>query len=50
MLAARGLDAIERVFGSDVMPLATLRGAGFGVIDRLAPLKQFLAGVAGGNM
>ena len=48
-LAARSLDAIERVFGSDVIPLASLRGAGLGVIDRLTPLKQFLAGVAAGN-
>ena len=48
-LAARSLDAIERVFGSDVILLASLRGAGLDVIDRLAPLKQFLTGVAAGN-
>ena len=49
-LAARGLDAIERVFGSEVMPLATMRGAALGVVNRLAPLKQFFAAMAAGRI
>ena len=49
-LAAHSLDAIERVFGSDVIPLATMRGAALGVVNRLAPLKQFFAAMAAGHM
>ena len=49
-LAARGLDAIERLFDSELSPIAAARGVALGVVDRLAPLKQFFAAVAAGRM
>jgi 2-octaprenylphenol hydroxylase len=49
-LAARGLDAIERVFGSSMPPLPALRGAALGVVNRLPSLKRFFAAIAAGRM
>lgn len=48
-LAARGLDAIERTFGSSSAALALLRGAGLGLVDRIGPVKQFFAAIAAGR-
>lgn len=48
-LAARGLDAVERIFGTDLAPIAALRGAGIAMLDRLAPLRSLLADVAAGR-
>lgn len=48
-LAARGFDAIERIYGSDAMPLAILRGAALGVAARFGPLRQVLARHAAGR-
>jgi 2-octaprenyl-3-methyl-6-methoxy-1,4-benzoquinol hydroxylase/2-octaprenylphenol hydroxylase len=48
-LSAHGFDAIQRVFGSDSMTLAALRGAGLGLVDRIAPLKQMFARHAAGR-
>lgn len=48
-LAANGLDTLGRVFGASSMPLATLRGVALAAVDRLAPLKQLLSGVAAGR-
>ena len=47
-LAAHGFDAIQRVFGSDSLPLAALRGAGLSLVNRVAPLKQLFARRASG--
>lgn len=49
VLAARSFDVIERVFGSDAMPLAALRGVALGTVERVAPLKQFFAAIAAGR-
>lgn len=47
-LSANAFDAIQRVFGSDSMPVAALRGAGLSVVDKVAPLKRaFLMHAAG---
>jgi len=48
-IAAHSFDAIQRVFGSDALPLAALRGAGLRIVDRLAPLKQMFARRAAGQ-
>lgn len=48
-LAANGFDTLGRVFSSGNTPLATLRGAALAVVDRLAPLKQLLGGIAAGR-
>jgi 2-octaprenylphenol hydroxylase len=48
-MAAHGLDAIERTFGTAFMPLATVRGAGLDAVDRLVSLKQLLADTAAGR-
>jgi 2-octaprenyl-3-methyl-6-methoxy-1,4-benzoquinol hydroxylase/2-octaprenylphenol hydroxylase len=49
-LAARGLDGIERLFGSRRLPLATLRAAGMTMIDRAPPLLQFVSSIANGRI
>jgi 2-octaprenyl-3-methyl-6-methoxy-1,4-benzoquinol hydroxylase/2-octaprenylphenol hydroxylase len=49
-LAAYGLDAIERMFGTMAMPVATLRGAGLAAITRIAPLRDLLAAAAAGRV
>ena len=48
-LAAHGLDAIERVFGTDRAAAVALRGAGLELVGRLAPLRHFIAGIAAGR-
>lgn len=48
-LAARGLDAIERVYGSSSTPLAALRGAALAVAGRFAPLRHALSDLAAGR-
>jgi len=48
-LAARGLDAIERLFGANDPLTPTLRGAGLAIVDRVAPLKQWFASIAAGR-
>ncbi|HST29121.1 MAG TPA: UbiH/UbiF/VisC/COQ6 family ubiquinone biosynthesis hydroxylase [Rudaea sp.] len=39
-LSAHAFDAIQRVFGSSATPVAALRGAGLGLVDKIAPLKR----------
>ncbi len=48
-LAARGLDAIERIYGSSSTPLAALRGAALAVAGRFSPLRHVLADLAAGR-
>ncbi|HEX6834884.1 MAG TPA: UbiH/UbiF/VisC/COQ6 family ubiquinone biosynthesis hydroxylase [Rudaea sp.] len=48
-IAARSFDAIQRVFGASSLPLATLRGAGLELVDRIAPLKRLFARHAAGR-
>lgn len=48
-LAAYGLDAIERAFGSAAAPLAAVRGAGLAVANVLSPLRRLLVDVAAGR-
>jgi 2-octaprenyl-3-methyl-6-methoxy-1,4-benzoquinol hydroxylase/2-octaprenylphenol hydroxylase len=48
-LAARGLDAIERVFTANDALTPVVRGAGLSLVDRLAPLKGLLASIAAGR-
>jgi 2-octaprenyl-3-methyl-6-methoxy-1,4-benzoquinol hydroxylase/2-octaprenylphenol hydroxylase len=49
VLSAHAFDAIQRVFGSDAMELAALRGAGLALVDRIAPLKRLFARHAAGR-
>ncbi len=49
VLSAHAFDAINRVFGSEAMPLAALRGAGMAVVDNIAPLKRAFARHAAGR-
>lgn len=49
VLSAHTFDAIQRVFASDAMPLAALRGAGLAFADRIAPLKRLFADRAAGR-
>jgi 2-polyprenylphenol 6-hydroxylase len=48
-LSAHAFDAIQRVFGSDAMPVAALRGAGLAIVDRIVPLKRLFARHAAGR-
>jgi 2-octaprenylphenol hydroxylase len=48
-LSAHAFDAIQRVFASQAMPLAALRGAALTVVDRIGPLKQLFAAHAAGR-
>ena len=47
-ITAYGLDAIERVFGSDLPPIAPLRGLGLALANR-EPLRGLLARLAAGS-
>ncbi len=49
-LAARGLDVIERVYSSDSMAAAGLRGAALGLAGRFGPLRRFLDAAAAGRL
>ena len=48
-LSAHAFDAIQRVFGSGSPVLATLRGAGLALVDRIGPLKRAFARHAAGR-
>jgi len=48
-LSATAFDAIQRVFGSEAMPLAALRGAGLALVDAITPLKRAFARHAAGR-
>jgi 2-octaprenyl-3-methyl-6-methoxy-1,4-benzoquinol hydroxylase/2-octaprenylphenol hydroxylase len=48
-LAARGLDAIERVYASRSAPVAALRGAALACAGEFAPLRRALAAIAAGR-
>jgi ubiquinone biosynthesis UbiH/UbiF/VisC/COQ6 family hydroxylase len=48
-LSAHAFDAIQRVFASEAMPLAALRGAALSVVDRIGPLKRLFAEHAAGR-
>jgi 2-octaprenylphenol hydroxylase len=48
-LSAHAFDAIQRVFASEVMPLAALRGAALSVVDKIGPLKRLFAAHAAGR-
>jgi 2-octaprenyl-3-methyl-6-methoxy-1,4-benzoquinol hydroxylase/2-octaprenylphenol hydroxylase len=47
-LSAHAFDAIQRVFSSEAVPLAALRGAALTVVDRIGPLKRIFAAHAAG--
>jgi 2-octaprenyl-3-methyl-6-methoxy-1,4-benzoquinol hydroxylase/2-octaprenylphenol hydroxylase len=49
-LAARALDAIERVFGSANPAVATARGFALSTAERLAPLREVMMAVAAGRL
>jgi 2-octaprenyl-3-methyl-6-methoxy-1,4-benzoquinol hydroxylase/2-octaprenylphenol hydroxylase len=48
-LSAHAFDAIQRVFGSDAMPVAALRGVGLSLVDTVAPIKRAFARRANGR-
>ena len=48
-LSAHAFDAIQRVFASEAMPLAALRGAALTVVDAIGPLKRLFADHAAGR-
>ena len=47
-VAAYGLDAVSRVYGSSSTWLAQLRGLGLNIANQVAPLRQALADAASG--
>ncbi len=49
-MAARALDLIERIYGSDRMAVAAARGLALGLADRVAPLKHLLSAGAAGRL
>jgi 2-octaprenyl-3-methyl-6-methoxy-1,4-benzoquinol hydroxylase/2-octaprenylphenol hydroxylase len=49
VLSANAFDAIQRVFGSEAMPVAALRGAGLALVDAIGPLKRAFARHAAGR-
>jgi 2-polyprenyl-6-methoxyphenol hydroxylase-like FAD-dependent oxidoreductase len=49
VLSAHAFDAIQRGFGSSSLPLAALRGAALGAVDRIGPLKRLFARHAAGT-
>ena len=48
-LSAYAFDTIQRVFGSDLTPLAIARGTALSIIDRSPPLKKLFARHAAGR-
>jgi 2-octaprenyl-3-methyl-6-methoxy-1,4-benzoquinol hydroxylase/2-octaprenylphenol hydroxylase len=48
-MAARGLDAIERLFGASDPVTPSLRGAGLALVDRIAPVKHLFQSIAAGR-
>jgi len=48
-LSAHAFDAIQRVFASEAMPVATMRGAALTIVDRIGPLKRLFADHAAGR-
>ncbi len=48
-LSAYAFDAIQRVFGSEFLPLAAARGAALSIVDRVPPLKKLFARHAAGR-
>lgn len=49
-LAAHGFDAVERLFDSTALPVATLRGFALAAAGRILPLRNFLVDVAAGRL
>jgi 2-polyprenylphenol 6-hydroxylase len=49
-IAARALDAIERVFAAENAGVATLRGAALEAVTRMAPLRELIVAVAAGRV
>jgi 2-octaprenyl-6-methoxyphenol hydroxylase len=47
--SAAVMDGLNRLFSNDSAPLRTLRDLGLGLVDRVPPLKRFLAREAGGG-
>jgi 2-octaprenyl-3-methyl-6-methoxy-1,4-benzoquinol hydroxylase/2-octaprenylphenol hydroxylase len=48
-LAARGFDAIGRLFGASDPVTPVMRGLGLSIVDRVAPLKHAFAAIAAGD-
>lgn len=48
-VSAYAFDTIQRVFGSELLPLAAARGAALSIVDRLPPLKKLFARHAAGR-
>jgi 2-octaprenylphenol hydroxylase len=48
-LSAYAFDAIQRAFGSELLPLAVARGAALSIVDRVPPLKRLFARHAAGR-
>ena len=48
-VSAHTFDAIQRIFASNNMPVATLRGAALTIAERVGPIKRLLAGHAAGR-
>lgn len=48
-MAARGLDAIERLFAATDPLIPQLRAGGLALVDRIAPLKHLFADIAAGR-
>jgi 2-polyprenyl-6-methoxyphenol hydroxylase-like FAD-dependent oxidoreductase len=48
-LSAYAFDTIQHVFGSELLPIAAVRGAALSLVDRLPPLKKLFARHAAGR-
>jgi 2-polyprenylphenol 6-hydroxylase len=48
-LSAYAFDTIQRVFGSESLPLAAARGAALSIVDKVPPLKKLFARHAAGR-
>jgi 2-octaprenyl-6-methoxyphenol hydroxylase len=43
------MDAFNRLFSNDIMPVRLVRDLGIGVVDKIAPLRRFFMREAGGD-
>jgi 2-octaprenyl-3-methyl-6-methoxy-1,4-benzoquinol hydroxylase/2-octaprenylphenol hydroxylase len=48
-LSAYAFDTIQHVFGSELLPIAAVRGAALSLVDRVPPLKKLFARHAAGR-
>lgn len=50
MMVALACDGFVRLFSNDIAPIRFIRNIGMGIVDKLAPIRNFLIRNAGGAM